>query len=179
MEASLSRQRDSVQRQVTNAVAVPVGWFTVPWPNQNAPTVASECPAVPQTQLDTLFERSATENKVSPVLLREVARQESAFSPCAISSKGALGIMQLLPETAADLNVADLFDPAANISAGAKLLASLIERYKGDRRLALAAYNAGPERVSQYAGVPPFPETQNYVEEILRRVTAAEPAPKP
>ena len=135
-----------------------------------------DCPQLPRTQLDGLIEKTASEQKLSPVLLREVMRQESAFRPCAVSVKGAMGLMQLMPDTAAGFGLVDAFEPEANVSAGAKFLAALIARYRGDRKLALAAYNAGAERVEQYRGVPPFPETENYVKAILDRVAAAEPA---
>jgi len=177
MEASLEKQKLSVRRQVSTAVPVAATstWFTVPWeapppsPSQTAP---ADCPELPSDQLDSLIEKTAEQQKLSATLLREVARQESAFQPCAVSVQGALGLMQLMPETAADLGVADAFNPQENLAAGAKLLASLLEKYNGDRKLALAAYNAGTERVSQYRGVPPFPETENYVNEILTAVGA-------
>jgi len=179
MEASLEKQKLSVRRQVSTAVPVAAtsAWFTVPWdpppasPNQSSP--AADCPELPSDQLDSLIEKTAEQQKLSATLLREVARQESSFQPCAVSVKGALGLMQLMPETAADFGVADAFNPEQNLTAGAKLLATLLEKYNGDRKLALAAYNAGSERVSQYRGVPPFPETENYVKEILTAVEAA------
>jgi soluble lytic murein transglycosylase-like protein len=183
VELSLEKQRASLRRQM--AAVVPVSgstvnnWFTVPWESApiSEPAALSgplplDCPEVSADRLEGLIENSAGLQKLSPVLLREVIRQESGFQPCAVSSRGAVGLMQLMPETAGDLGVADAFDPEQNVSAGAKYLAGLLEKYKGDQRLALAAYNAGPERVEQYRGVPPFPETENYVREILARVAA-------
>ena len=180
MEASLEKQRVSVRRQVTAAVAVSevsaASWFTVPWENPPAanPVAATplDCPELAADRVDELIERTATGEKLSPVLLKEVVRQESGFQPCAVSGKGAMGLMQLMPDTAAGFGLVDAFDPEANLAAGAKYLARLIEKYSGDRKLALAAYNAGAERVTQYQGVPPFPETENYVKEILDRVEA-------
>jgi soluble lytic murein transglycosylase-like protein len=188
MEASLEKQRASVRRQVLNATEVSEAaarsWFTIPWepaatPALATPGAAPDCGIeLPPARLDELIEANAMENKLSPILLREVIRQESSFQPCAVSAKGAMGLMQLMPETAAGFGVADAFEPASNLAAGAKFLAGLIERYKGDSKLALAAYNAGVERVTQYRGVPPFPETENYIKVILGRVEAATPPPE-
>jgi soluble lytic murein transglycosylase-like protein len=98
--------------------------------------------------------------------LRAVIMQESAGQPDAVSHKGAAGLMQLLPATAAALGVRNLLEPAENVMAGARYLRSLFERY-GDPKLALAAYNAGPGRVEAYGGIPPFRETRNYVDRVL------------
>jgi soluble lytic murein transglycosylase-like protein len=109
----------------------------------------------------------------TPDLLRAVIDRESGFRPCAVSAKGALGLMQLMPETAAELGVADPFDPQENIAGGARFLSQLLEKYKGDITLALGAYNAGPARVDGYQGLPPIPETLNYVADILKKLRAA------
>lgn len=99
-------------------------------------------------------------------LIAQVIAAESNFNAKAVSRKRALGLMQLLHETAAHYAVANVFDPAQNIDAGTHYLKDLLHRYRGDVRLALAAYNAGPQMVDRYGGVPPFPETQNYVKQI-------------
>ncbi len=99
-------------------------------------------------------------------LIAQVIAAESNFNAKAVSRKRALGLMQLLRETAAHYAVANVFDPAQNIDAGTHYLKDLLHRYSGDVRLALAAYNAGPQMVDRYGGVPPFPETQNYVKQI-------------
>jgi soluble lytic murein transglycosylase-like protein len=99
-------------------------------------------------------------------LIAQVIAAESNFNAKAVSRKRALGLMQLLRETAAHYAVANVFDPAQNIDAGTHYLKDLLQRYRGDVRLALAAYNAGPQMVDRYGGVPPFPETQNYVKQI-------------
>jgi soluble lytic murein transglycosylase-like protein len=90
--------------------------------------------------------------------------------PCAISAKGAQGLMQLMPDTAQQLAVLDVFDPKENIEAGAKYLKQLIDKYKGDLKLALGAYNAGPTTVDQAGGIPDIQETKDYVEAILKRL---------
>jgi soluble lytic murein transglycosylase-like protein len=103
---------------------------------------------------------------VSPQLALGVAYAESRYNPTAISPAGAIGVMQLMPSTAAGLGV-DPYDTNANIDGGVKYLSQLLTRYNGDQSLALAAYNAGPGNVDKYGGIPPFPETQNYVSSIL------------
>ncbi len=105
---------------------------------------------------------------LAPELLYAVIEQESRFSACAVSPKGAAGLMQLMPATQATYGVANPFDPVHNVTTGAKFLRALITRF-GDLRLALAAYNAGPETVARSGGIPDIPETQNYVARIMTR----------
>ena len=104
---------------------------------------------------------------VSPDLLRSVMKQESGFRPCAVSSKGAMGLMQLMPATAEQLGVLDPFDPISNLDGGARFLKQLLGRYGGDVPKALGAYNAGPARVDATGAVPAIPETVDYVRQIL------------
>ncbi|MEO8499691.1 MAG: lytic transglycosylase domain-containing protein [Vicinamibacteria bacterium] len=117
-------------------------------------------------------------------LVRAVARAESALDPAAISPKGAMGVMQLMPHTATQLGVRDAFDPAENIDAGARLLRQLLERYDGRVAEALAAYNAGSGAVAKHKGVPPFRETRGYIRKVVKDferpegTTAAESAGK-
>lgn len=111
--------------------------------------------------------RSAAQfNAVEESLIRAIIHAESAYQPDAVSPKGAQGLMQLMPATAADLAVGNPFDPADNISGGALYLAQLLDEFKGDVELAAAAYNAGPGAVYKYGGVPPYDETQEYVRRI-------------
>jgi hypothetical protein len=114
-----------------------------------------------------LIAEAARRNGLDPALVASVIAVESRFDPRAVSRKNAQGLMQLLPVTAARLGVRDPFNPQENVAAGTRYLAELLERFSGDLRLALAAYNAGPERVEQFRGVPPFRETQDYVERVL------------
>jgi soluble lytic murein transglycosylase-like protein len=109
---------------------------------------------------------AATEHAVDPLLVAAVVEVESTFDPKAGSHKGAVGLMQLLPSTAG-MSRQKLLEPRTNLDAGAEYLAELIERFDGDLTLALAAYNAGPRHVRNYEGIPPFPETQQYVEKVL------------
>lgn len=172
MEASVAKQRLSVLSQVQGAQKAPDDWFTTPWPTDSGAIVASTegCERIPPIQLQTYIEETAKKEGFTPDLLRAVIDRESAFNPCALSPKGAQGLMQLMPGTAADLGVQDPFDPKENISAGARFLGKMLERYGGDIGMALAAYNAGPSRVDTYRGLPPIPETQNYVADIMEKL---------
>jgi soluble lytic murein transglycosylase-like protein len=116
-----------------------------------------------------LIRTAAAKHGVDGALIQHVIAAESNFNSHAVSRKDAFGLMQLLPETAARYSVADIFDPAQNIDAGTRYLKALLDQYGGNLPLALAAYNAGPEAVERYGGIPPFPETQNYV----KRITSA------
>ncbi len=109
---------------------------------------------------------AASDFGVDSALLHAVIHAESAFNPMAISSKGAQGLMQLMPGTASDMGVADAFDAAQNIRGGARYLAQLLKTFNGDTTLATAAYNAGPGAVQKYGGVPPYDETQVYVQRV-------------
>ncbi len=109
---------------------------------------------------------AAREYGVDPTLLRAVIHAESAFNRYAVSDMGAQGLMQLMPGTASDLGVGDPFDPTQNIRGGAAYLAALLKQFNGDERLATAAYNAGPQNVQKYNGVPPFDETRVYVQRV-------------
>jgi soluble lytic murein transglycosylase-like protein len=109
------------------------------------------------------------------MLLRAVIERESAYRPCVVSPAGAQGLMQLMPATAGEFGVDNPFDPGQNIDAGAKYLKQLMERYKGDLGLALAAYNAGPTTVDRSAGSPAIPETQDYVRAILDKLGPVRP----
>lgn len=127
----------------------------------------------------TLARAAAERYGLDPELVLAVVGVESGFEPRAQSPKGAQGLMQLMPATAVELGVTDRLDPAANLDGGSRYLDSLLRKYRGDLRRALAAYNAGPGAVARYGGVPPYRETQEYVRRVLRRYATRIPAPPP
>jgi soluble lytic murein transglycosylase-like protein len=131
-------------------------------------------PGAGDSRFAGLIEQYAQKHGLDAALIRRVIEMESGFDPKAVSRKGAVGLMQLMPGTAKDMGVTDPFDPEENIAGGSKYLAGLIQRYEGDLSRALAAYNAGPETVRKYGGVPPYPETERYVERILAAVNTSE-----
>jgi soluble lytic murein transglycosylase-like protein len=114
-----------------------------------------------------LVDRVSREHGLDPKLVHAVVRVESDYDPGAVSRKGAMGLMQLMPETADRLGVVDPFDPEQNMRGGVREFARLVDRFSGNLQLALAAYNAGEGAVSRYRGVPPFDETRDYVSRIL------------
>lgn len=126
---------------------------------------ASAGPFTPD--IENLIARYATQNGLQPELVRAVIQQESGGNSRSVSAAGAKGLMQLMPETAQGYGVTDPFDPEQNVSAGTRHLAGLLREFKGDIPQALAAYNAGSPAVRKYGGVPPFPETQQYVRRIM------------
>jgi len=117
---------------------------------------------------DEAITKASRQFRVEPSLIKAVIRAESDFDRKAVSRKGAQGLMQLMPNTAQLMEVADPFDPEENILGGTRYLSLMLERFQNNVQLALAAYNAGPERVEQYKGIPPFPETRTFVERVLR-----------
>lgn len=122
---------------------------------------------VRRSNYDGIIRRTALYHGVDPDLVRGIIHVESAYNPLARSPKGAMGLMQLMPETASGLGVGDPWDPNENIAGGTKFISYLIKRYNGDLTKALAAYNAGPGAVDQYNGIPPYQETQDYVRSVL------------
>jgi hypothetical protein len=132
---------------------------------------APQLSPLPDTALAPLIVKHAQEQGIDPSLVRLVIQKESGFNPQAVSPKGAMGLMQLMPGTASMLGVQDPFNPEQNINGGVRYLKHCLERFNNDVCLALAAYNAGPENVAKHRGVPPFAETRNYVANIMREYT--------
>ena len=122
---------------------------------------------------ERLVAEAAQRHGLDPALVRAVVGVESGFEPQAVSSKGAQGLMQLMPATARDLGITDPFDPAANLDGGSRYLSALVARYEGDLPKALAAYNAGMGAVARHGGVPPYAETLRYVQRVLGRYQSA------
>ncbi len=117
--------------------------------------------------IESMILQSAKKYGVDPRLVSAVAETESNYRPDAVSSAGAVGVMQLMPETASSLGVQNIYDPSQNIDGGVKYLKEMLSDFNGDVRKAVAAYNAGPQAVKEYNGVPPYAETQNYVNKVL------------
>lgn len=162
MEQSIARQKAAIQKQAGGDGFFTPGFFT---------TMASpDCPPLEESAAEPLIQTAAKDAGVEAAVLRAMVRQESGFRPCAVSAKGAMGLMQLMPDTADLLHLADVFDAAHNLDAGAHYLKRLLDRFKGNLSLALAAYNAGPEKVD--GKVPEIPETKDYVDRILKAVEA-------
>jgi soluble lytic murein transglycosylase-like protein len=171
MAASIEKQRASVEQQIKSIqFPVPPAPSAIPPSFRVPPPVAYACEPVAQPELSKMIDSVAREHSVDPALVREVARQESGFHPCAVSPKGAEGLMQLMPSTQAQLDVHNPFNPQESLSAGARLLKQLLDRYHGDLALALSAYNAGMTRVDRTFSIPEIPETKGYVADILGRL---------
>lgn len=129
---------------------------------------AGSRPAQPApADVERLVSANANTWGVDPALVKAIIANESGFNPNATSKTGAQGLMQLEPGTAAELGVSDAYDPAQNVSGGTRYIRGLLDRFHGDLRLAIAAYNAGPGAVVKYNGIPPYAETQQYVENVL------------
>jgi hypothetical protein len=142
-----------------------------------SPVVAATTPKTPPaTGLDEAIEQIAAQVSLQPQVIHSVIKVESDYNAFAISPKGAQGLMQLIPATARRFGVSNVFDPAENIQGGSKYLKYLLDLYGGNYALALAAYNAGEAAVAKYGGVPPFPETQNYLILVARQLQEAKKA---
>jgi len=168
MRASIEKQRAAVRKQAQAAGATLIPWS--PGPPLSPDPAQPECDPIAADVVTPLIESAAKANDLQAPLVRAVIEQESAYRPCAVSRKGAQGLMQIMPDTAGELNVKDVFDPKDNIAAGAKYLKQLLDKYKGDNKLALAAYNAGPAAVDAVNGVPDIQETRDYVDAILKKL---------
>ena len=158
-------------------------YFTnLPLPPASAPTVVTRptlaTRLTARAPVFSLIQRLAQQYSVDPHLVRAIITVESNFDPHAVSRAGAQGLMQLMPDTAARYRVDDPFDPYANIEGGIRYLRDLLRLFPSDLRHVLAAYNAGEGAVQQYGGIPPYPETQRYVERVLALYGVVLPPPQ-
>lgn len=174
MADSIAKQRAAAMKQVTGVMGKTptpsASFFTVPWVESPVPFSSPPCAPMPATELDKLVQQNSQQEGVKPDLVRAVIDQESGGRPCAVSWKGAQGLMQLMPATAEQFGVTDPFDPRQSVEAGTKLLKQLLTKYNNDISLTLAAYNAGEGRVDKDGAVPQIPETQNYVTTIQSKL---------
>ena len=139
---------------------------------QTSPSTAPSAGAGASTAFGAEIDAAAASNGIDSSLLKGLVSQESGFDPNARSGAGAVGLTQLMPGTAAALGVTNPLDPAQSLQGGAKYLRQQLDRFGGDEKLALAAYNAGPGAVAKYGGVPPYRETQNYVNSVLSKAAS-------
>jgi soluble lytic murein transglycosylase-like protein len=160
--AAAAIQRESVRKQRESTALAPL-------------LAESDCEVIGDSAVNPVIEAAAKAQELQAKLVRAVIQQESAFRPCAVSVKGAKGLMQLMPEIIEEFKVGDPFDAKESIDAGAQYLKQLMDRYKGDLSLTLGAYNAGPTAVDEAKGVPNIPETRSYVEAILQALGKAAP----
>jgi soluble lytic murein transglycosylase-like protein len=154
------QQPATTATSTSTSFAAALSQAAAPQTSGSGSTAASYAPAI---------DAAANRNGIDPLLLQSLIQQESGFDPNATSSSGAQGLTQLMPSTAAGLGVTNPYDPAQSIEGGAKYLADQLSTFKGNVPLALAAYNAGPGAVEQAGGVPPYPETTAYVQQVLAR----------
>jgi len=167
--AAMAVQRDAARKQ---AEALPLE----PLIHHEMAPSEPDCDPLQEADVDPVIASAAKAHDLQPELLRAVMRQESQFHPCAVSEKGAQGLMQLMPSTAEQFAVHDVFDPKQNVEAGATYLKQLFDKYKGNLGLMLAAYNAGPATVDEAKGIPDIPETRTYVDAILKSLQSAQAA---
>ncbi len=136
-------------------------------------TGAKAQPQAPDAAYDKIIKKMAEKHGLEPDLIHSIIRTESNYNPYAVSSKGAVGLMQLMPETARRYGVQNPFDPSENIEGGVLYLKELSLLYSKQTKLVLAAYNAGQEAIKRYGGIPPYPETINYIEKVKAKYPAS------
>ena len=181
----MEKQRLAVRRQL-HASGPQNGFFTTPWidpapaqvttAEQSPDTSGGDCEPVPEAVLSKLIAEASEREHVDARVVRAMVQRESGAKPCAVSPKGAQGLMQLMPAAQSDLGVRDPFDAESNINGGVRYFKQMLDRYEGNVALALAAYNAGPQRVTPGGKIPDIPETQSYVMSILGKLNEPDPS---
>jgi soluble lytic murein transglycosylase-like protein len=174
MRESIASQRLSVREQLARSSSKSFFALPIPAPIMAPPRTSwgSNCGPESGPEIDSVIEGAARRENLQLEVIRGIVDQESAFRPCAVSPKGAMGLMQLMPGTAAQLGVKNPFDPKENVYAGARFFKQLLDLY-GNLPMALGAYNAGPSRVDEAGGIPSIPETLRYVQKILSGLPSA------
>jgi soluble lytic murein transglycosylase-like protein len=177
VQTSIDRQAASIRKQ-SGAGADRGGFFLLgPWQPRvrttPRPVITGDCSRVAEDELKAIVSQASTEHGVDANLIRAVIEQESGGRPCAVSPKGAQGMMQLMPAAQADLGLANPIDPTENVRAGSRYLRQMLDKYRNNVPLALAAYNAGPGRVDEKGGIPNIPETEDYVSDIMEQLRTA------
>ncbi len=164
---SISTASQKIDGSQTEAMLPKFSDYMKLTPPKNLKYKISELPSLSKGQIQEFVSQASKKYKIDDKLVMAVIKQESNFNTSAVSKAGAMGLMQLMPATAKTLGVLNPFSAEQNIEGGVKHLKNMLDKYKGNLILALAAYNAGGGSVDKYGGVPPFPETQNYVRKIL------------
>ena len=162
----LTAQVLSGQNKYLNRVDLPLNFFGKN--PTNSTTLTPEELEVSVSTYDPWIRSACQKHSLDPALVKAVILAESKFDPLAVSPRGAIGLMQIDPVTAKEMGIKDLFNPKHNIDGGVRYLKVLLDAFEGDQRLALAAYNAGPARVFQHNGIPPFKDTKKYIKQVFR-----------
>ena len=168
----------SSYQRLDGSVVVKLPGFSVTIPDDQIASIEPEDMLPASVPYAEQIRSAASKYGLDPKLIASVISVESNFNSQAVSSKSALGLMQLEPKTAVELSVWDAFDPKQNIDGGARYLRQLLDRYSQNLILTLAAYNAGPDRVDKYRGIPPFPETHDYIRRVTQKLRANTAAPE-
>ncbi len=168
VDVGTGKKYRKVKKEPNRTTPVQTASSYAPAPSaQTSPAAIPASESIAPSTYSDIITTACNRHGVDPALVHAIVKVESGFNPYALSRKGAMGLMQLMPQTAVDMNVINTFNPHENIDGGVKYLRYLIDRYEGNLALALAAYNSGETAVKKWGTIPPFPETQSYVQRVL------------